>query len=226
VVLVLLGPADEDSAVAVHPGVGRLDDPAASFPAGNANLFGDLLAPRADVRCELVVSDELACLFIVVGLVQADALGLLDGRLGTLDRDRVERAFQQLMVVAVRAVVIEPDRDPRALGENRTLRPPLALSVGFGPVFRPPNGAFVIAPSAASHDQSMPTTLSYSSNPWRQISWNTPACSHSWKRRCAEDEEHTPLAFSAFHCIPVLSTKKIAFIASRSGTRERCVPNG
>ena len=81
--------------------------------------------------------------------------------------------------MAVGAVVRQPDRDPRSLAENRTFRPFLALSVGFGPVFGPPSGALVIAPSAASHAQSIPTTLSYSNSPCRQISWNTPACSHS-----------------------------------------------
>jgi hypothetical protein len=124
-----------------------------------------LLAACADVWGEVVVLDQLADLGVVICPVQADALRLLYGRLWPLDRDRVERALQQLVVVAVRAVVIEPDRDPRALRENRTLRPPLALSVGFGPVFGPPNGAFPIAPSAASHAQSIPTTSSYSNNP-------------------------------------------------------------
>jgi len=81
--------------------------------------------------------------------------------------------------VAVGAVVRQPDRDPRSLAENRTFRPFFALSVGFGPVFGPPSGALVIAPSAASHAQSMPTTVSYSNSPCRQISWKTPACSHS-----------------------------------------------
>src|SRR6266496_6348892 len=36
VVLVFLAPADEDAAVSVQPGVGRLDDPAAGAPAGRA----------------------------------------------------------------------------------------------------------------------------------------------------------------------------------------------
>jgi hypothetical protein len=44
---------------------------------------------------------------------------------------------------------------------------------------------------------------------------------HSWKRRCAELDEQIPVAFNAFHCIPVRNTKRIAFIASRSGTRGR-----
>jgi len=117
------------------------------------------------VRRELVVADQLTDGGVVIRLVQADALRLLWGRLRALDRDRVERALQQLVVVAVRAVVIEPDRDARALCEDRALRPPLALSVGFGPVFAPPSGALLIAPSADRNDQSMPTTSSYSKSP-------------------------------------------------------------
>jgi hypothetical protein len=226
VVAVFLRPADQDSTVAVEPGVGRFHDPASGAPARDVELVGDLFAAGADVRRELIVDDELVALAVVVGLVKAEALSRRGGRLRPVDRDRVERRLQELVVVAVGAVVCQPDRDPAALAENRTFRPFFALSVGFGPVFGPPSGALVIAPSAASHDQSIPTTLSYSSNPCRQISANTPACSHSWKRRCAEDEEQIPVAFSAFHCIPVRKTSRIASIASRSGTRERCVPNG
>jgi len=81
--------------------------------------------------------------------------------------------------VAVGTVVRQPERDPSRLAEKRTFRPLFALSVGLGPVFAPPSGALPIAPSAASHSQSIPTMLSYSSNPCRQISWNTPASTHS-----------------------------------------------
>jgi len=35
-----------------------------------------------------------------------------------------------------------------------------------------------------------------------------------------------PVASNAFHCIPVLSTKRIAFIMTRSGTRLRQQPSG
>jgi hypothetical protein len=160
VVLVVLRPADEDAAVAVEPAVAGLDDPASGAPAGSTDLVGDLLAAGADVRGELVVADEVADFGVVVGPVEADALGCLACRLGALDRDRVERALQKEVVVAVGALVLESDRDALRLGEDRSLRPFLALSVGFGPVFGPPSGALVIAPSAASHDQSIPTTSS------------------------------------------------------------------
>ena len=136
------------------------DDPAAGAPAGAARLVVDLFAAAADVRGEPVLVDEFARVGVVVGAVEGDSLRLLRGRFGPGDRDRVERALQQLVVVAVGALVLEPDRDSLAFAEDRPLRPLLALSVGFGPVFGPPSGALVIAPSAASQAQSIPTTSS------------------------------------------------------------------
>ena len=70
-----------------------LDDPASGSPAGGVDLVGDLFAAGADVRGELVVADEVADFGVVVGPVEAEALWLLRGRLGALDRDRVERAL-------------------------------------------------------------------------------------------------------------------------------------
>jgi len=63
------------------------------------------------------------------------------------------------------------------------LTPPLPRSVGLGPVFSPPKGALVIAPSTDSQLQSMPLSRSYSSKPSRQNASNTSASSHSRKRR-------------------------------------------
>lgn len=134
-----------------------LDDPAAGPPVGVEPLEVDLLAAGADVWCEVATFEQVADRWEVVGLVETETLGIVFGGLGTLDRDRVECALQQLVVVAVGAIVIDPDRDPGSICEERALRPPLALSVGLGPVLAPPSGAFVIAPSAASQDQSMPT---------------------------------------------------------------------
>src|SRR3954452_25224768 len=154
VVVVLLGPADEDAAVAVEPGVGGLDDPSSGAPARVADLLGELLAARADVRLEALLDRELADLVIVVAAVEAPALRRLLGRDRAGDRRRPKRRLQQLHVVAVGTAVGDADRDARALGEDRTLRPLLALSVGFRPVAGPPSGALVIAPSAAENDQS------------------------------------------------------------------------
>lgn len=174
VVLGLLAPANQNSAVAVKPRVAGLDNPAARLLSGFLHLERGLLAASTDVCGQPMVGDDPTGLGGVVGFVEADALRGVCGRLGTRDRDRVERLFEELQVVAVGAGVREPDRDSRGLRENRTFRPPLALSVGFGPVLGPPSGALVIAPSAQSQAQSMPTSASYSKSPWRQISWKHP----------------------------------------------------
>lgn len=159
-VLLLLGPADENRSVAVEPGVAGLDDPAPRSPVGVVSLQLDLLATSADVGAEALGEDGLADALVVIASVQAKTLGaILDGNRAS-DWNRLEGRFQELHVVAVRAIVGDADRDAGSLDEERALRPLLALSVGLEPVFGPPSGAFVIAPSAASQDQSMPTISS------------------------------------------------------------------
>lgn len=139
-------------------------------PIGVAFSRLGLFAAGADVRRQSEVREQVADHLVVVGRVEAGALRRVLGRLGPVDRDRLERLLERLVVVAIRAVVRDPDRDTSRLGEDRALGPFFALSVGFGPVFGPPSGAFVIAPSVAMNDQSVPTCSSYSNSPWRQIS--------------------------------------------------------
>jgi len=50
VVLVFLAPADQDAAVSVQPGMGRLYDPASRAPASRARFEFDLFAAGANVR--------------------------------------------------------------------------------------------------------------------------------------------------------------------------------
>lgn len=72
----------------------------------------------------------------------------------------------------------------------------------------------------------MPRRASQAGSPSRQNAANTPAATHSWKRRCAEDDEQMPVSPRAFHWQPVRSTKKMASIAARSGTRGLWQPSG
>ena len=118
-----------------------LDHPAPSPEVGVSPLGLDLLTSSAQVQGELVRGRYLADLGVVVAPVQAEALRGLCRGLRSLDRDRVDRPLQELVVVAVGARRGEPDRDSRCLGEERALRPFLALSVGLGPVPSPPQGA-------------------------------------------------------------------------------------
>ena len=149
-------PAGEDAAEAVEPGVGAFDDPAASAEAGLAFDGLRFFAAAADVGGERELLGEFPDLLVVVGGVEAEPLRDLGRRLGPLDRDALERVARELVVVQVRARWRDPKRDALTLGEERSLRPFLALSVGFGPVSSPPKGAFPSAPSSASHSHSIP----------------------------------------------------------------------
>ena len=61
VVLVLLGPADEDAAVAVQPGVGGLHDPPPGAPVGFADACGDS-SPRERMCAVKPFSTASACI--------------------------------------------------------------------------------------------------------------------------------------------------------------------
>ena len=92
-------PTGEDAAEAVEPGVGAFDDPAAGAEAGLVFDRLRLFATAADVGGESELAGELADLVVVVGGVEAQPLGLLAGRLGPFDRDRLDRLAGELVVV-------------------------------------------------------------------------------------------------------------------------------
>ena len=140
--------------------MGALDDPAAGAVAGLAGDRSCFFATAADVGGEAELGEQLAYLAVVVGLVEAEALWPLGRGLGPGDRDRLERGAGELEVVQVRARGRDRERDALALGEERSFRPLLALSVGLGPVSSPPSGALPSAPSSASHSHSIPCLLS------------------------------------------------------------------
>jgi hypothetical protein len=92
-------PADEDAAEAVEPGVGALDHPAAGPEASLALDLLRLVAAAADVRGEGELRGEFVDLGKVVAAVEAQSLRPLACRLGTLDRDRLDRGAAELEVV-------------------------------------------------------------------------------------------------------------------------------
>ena len=149
-------PPGQDATEAGEPGVGAFDDPAAGAEAGLALDRLRFFATAADVRSEAELLGEFAYLVVVVAAVEAEPLRRVCCRRRSRDRDRVERGATELEVVQVRARWRDPERDALALGEERSFRPFLALSVGLGPVSSPPNGALPSAPSIASHSHSIP----------------------------------------------------------------------
>ena len=136
--------------------MGAFDDPAAGAEAGLAFDRLRLLAAATDVRGERELDAEIADFAVVVGRVEAEPLRPLPGRLRPIDRDRLDRVAGELVIVQIGARRRDPERDALPLGEERSFRPFLALSVGFGPVFSPPRGALPIAPSIANHSHSIP----------------------------------------------------------------------
>lgn len=73
-ILVLLGPADEDSAVTVQPGVTCLGDPPAGLPVGVVSLLLDLFPASADVGLEALSEHQLVDVRVVVATIEAQAL--------------------------------------------------------------------------------------------------------------------------------------------------------
>ena len=73
-VLVLLGPADEDAAVAVQPGVTCLDDPPAGFPVGVVGFEIDLFSASTDVGLEALGEHQFADVGVVIAAVETQAL--------------------------------------------------------------------------------------------------------------------------------------------------------
>ena len=91
VVLGFLRPADQERAVAVEPGVTGLDDPASGAPSRSAAFQFELVAAAADVRRVAATGGKLVDPGVGVAAVEAERLRTLGGRLGPIDRDRVER---------------------------------------------------------------------------------------------------------------------------------------
>ncbi|OIQ81588.1 hypothetical protein GALL_366410 [mine drainage metagenome] len=213
-------PTHQDATETIHPTMGAFHHPAPSLEAGFVLNGLRLLAPCADVGGKAEFLHDLAYLVKVIPLVQTKPLWSLCCRVRPLDRDGLQRATDQLHVVSVGTVNGNSNRDAIRFRQQAALDALLApvrrVRTRF---FEPANGAFVIAPSIETQDQSMPRLSSNCSRPSRQMAMKTPATSHPRNRRYAEPQEHIPVADSAFHWQPVRNTNRIAFIASRSGTR-------
>ena len=65
--------------------------------------FLGLLAATADMCREVEIIEQLADEVVVVGLLQTDALGMLLGGSGTINRDTLDGLLGELAVIAVSA---------------------------------------------------------------------------------------------------------------------------
>ena len=105
----LLVVADQDRPALLQPGEGALDDPAAGGVCLLACLVEFLLTDPADVRDVAAALGRCPPGRVVVGLVEAEVL-LVDARIRPLNDDRLDRGGEQLRVVDVGAVELEPER--------------------------------------------------------------------------------------------------------------------
>jgi hypothetical protein len=149
VVLGAFLPADEQTAKAVEPGVGALNDPAPGAIADLAGERPDLLAASTQMKREAELGGQLAHLGVVVAFVEAKALRMCLAGHRSRDDDAFQRRPRQLVIVAVGARDADGYGDAGGVSKERAFRPLLARSVGFGPVAAPPRGALVMAPSSA-----------------------------------------------------------------------------
>src|SRR6266487_747955 len=90
VVLGFLRPADQERAVAVEPGVAGLDHPTAGAPSRTAAFQFELVVAAADVGRVAAAGRELVDPWIGVAAVETQTLRVVGGRLGSIDRYRVE----------------------------------------------------------------------------------------------------------------------------------------
>jgi hypothetical protein len=120
-----------------------------------------LLADAADVRDVAGSCGRAAASRVVVGLVEAEVLRVV-GRVRALNDDRLDRRGEQLRVVDVRALDLEPERPARALDDQALLRAGLGSVSGIGALFSPPKRALPRQPSAACQRQSRPPSCSHS----------------------------------------------------------------
>lgn len=134
----------------------------------------------------------------------------------------IKRICNQFDIVRVRRCNNQRQRKPVGIRHQAALYALFHSVRGIAACFFVlDSGDLVMLPSIDNHDQSMPSRCSQASKPFCQKRSKTLASRHSWKRRCAELDEHIPVAFSVFHWQPVLRTKNMAFMAARLSTRLR-----
>jgi hypothetical protein len=214
--------AHRESAEAVEPGKGPFDDPAIppERVAGVDPTAGDATADPT---------------FAQVGATAEEIVALVCMQLGgpltwtpawSLDRsDRFDQVLEDERVVDVGAR--EPDRERDALAVDQEV----AFRAGFGAVGgigtdllfgTAPLLAGTLEASRLARDQSIASASPKRSSRTRWRRCQTPAYSHSRKRRQQVTPLPQPSSWGRYsHGSPVLSTKMMPVSAARSGMRGR-----
>src|SRR5690349_7030960 len=132
----LLGPADQDRAEAVEPGMRTLDHPTSRLGPG-VTLGPDLFTPAAQVEREAELFGQCTWLVVVKAFVETEMLGTVACWPGATHWDRRQGPAHQLMVVAVGAVDHRAERHAARIGQQRAFDPALASVGGIGAGFFP-----------------------------------------------------------------------------------------
>src|SRR6476660_739126 len=208
----LLGPADQEGAESVEPGMGALPHPAPRLGTG-VTLGPGFLAPAAQVQREAEFRGQGTRLLVVEALIETEVLRLPAGRLWAPDRDGFERLTHELVVVAVGPVDHRPKGHAAAVGQQRALDPVLAavgrIAAGFFPHPAAPCPSLRPAPAmsnrylAARHRPAVPRARTRRIRPPRPIPESADAprrtsrygfrAGHSNDTRCAARRRSHPL---------------------------------
>jgi hypothetical protein len=114
-----------------------LDNPSPCFVARIGFPFHFFLSSRFNVRLVVPSLKKLANVLRVVPFVKTDVLVATAGRLRTLDRNTVERRFQEFDVVRVGAAYFNTERHTATVSEHRPLGSQLATIGRVFPGFFP-----------------------------------------------------------------------------------------
>src|SRR3990172_4549255 len=157
IVLRFLGPADQDSAEAIHPAMSAFDDPPARFEASLLLDGLSFFATATNMRGELELFEQSPHVVVIVPFVQAHSLGLVGRGLGTGNRNAFDRRARQLHVMSVGPINGDSDRDTSGLSEQA------ALDAIFGAIRRIGTGFF--PPQAVPSSWRRPSTANPSRGP-------------------------------------------------------------
>jgi len=193
-------------------------------PAMATQLLGTLDAFACDPRRDAAPPQLSSLLARVIRLVSMQLVGTLTRASShALNRlDGVQRFFQHLDVMHVRARHCYRERDAFAFDHKMALRARFAAIRRILPGFSAPPTAAPLEESNETRDQSMRSAWPRRSNRTRCNLCQTPASCHSFNRRQQVMPEPQPISGGRYsHGSPVESTKRMPRKTSRSGTRGR-----
>jgi hypothetical protein len=119
-----------------------------------------LRAPRSDGRREPELVQQVSHLVVILAFVQTQPLRGFGGGVRPFHRYAFDGLARQLAIMPIRAGYGQPEWHATAVGEDAAFGAQLAAVRGVLAHLFPPKGAWVIAPSIASHAQSMPCKAS------------------------------------------------------------------